>query len=88
MLRVLLERPLSPGRYWNVNLPHLPPGSPEPEIVFCPLDDHPLPVEFHHEAADESDLLFHYAGVYHNRRRRDRHDVEVCFSGQIAVSEL
>lgn len=31
----VLEKPIAPGQYWNINLPHLEPGAPEPEIVYC-----------------------------------------------------
>ena len=33
LLPALLERPLSRGEYWNVNLPSLPPGPANPPIV-------------------------------------------------------
>jgi 5'-nucleotidase len=83
VLRELLLRPLSPGTFWNVNLPHLAPGAPDPEIVFCPLDPAPLPLRFRREAD-----LFHYAGDYHGRARQSGSDVDVCFGGRIAVTLL
>jgi 5'-nucleotidase len=83
VLRELLLRPHSPGTFWNVNLPHLAPGAPDPEIVFCPLDPAPLPLRFRREAD-----LFHYAGDYHGRARQPGSDVDVCFGGRIAVTLL
>jgi 5'-nucleotidase len=83
VLRDLLARPAEPGTYWSVNLPHLPANAPEPEIVFCPADPSPLPLSFR-----EEDGQFHYDGNYHNRKRLPGHDVDVCFSGRIAVSKL
>src|SRR3982751_1741778 len=46
VLAELLARPLAPGGFYNVNLPHLRPDEPDPEIVFCPLDPRPLPLSY------------------------------------------
>lgn len=81
VLADLIARPWLPGTFWNINLPHLEPGDPDPEIVFCPLDLSPLPVSFHREGD-----LWRYNGKYHHRSRRAGSDVEVCFGGRIAVS--
>ncbi|MFM7150153.1 MAG: 5'/3'-nucleotidase SurE, partial [Gemmataceae bacterium] len=35
LVPLLVKRPCPPGSFWNVNLPHLEPGLPDPEIVFC-----------------------------------------------------
>jgi 5'-nucleotidase len=83
VLRQVLGQPWTPGTFWNVNLPHLEPGSAEPEIVFCPLDPGPLPLSFR-----EQDGQFHYDGNYHQRSRTPGSDVEVCFSGRIAITRL
>jgi 5'-nucleotidase len=83
VLRELLLRPAAPGSFWNVNLPHLVPEAPDPEIVFCPLEPAPLPLRFRRE-----DDLFHYDGDYHGRARRDGSDVDVCFGGRIAITLL
>jgi 5'-nucleotidase len=82
--RVLLElmsRELEPGTFWNVNFPHVPLTAAEPEIVFCPVDPSPLPLQYRLDGD-----LAHYDGDYHGRPRRPDHDVDVCFRGQIAVS--
>jgi 5'-nucleotidase len=83
VLRDLLARPPRPGTFWNVNLPHLEPGAPEPPVVFCPLDSQPLPLSFRREGD-----LFHYDGDYHGRRRDPGADVDVCFRGGIAVTAV
>jgi 5'-nucleotidase len=83
LLRDLLPRGCPPGAFWNVNLPHLRPEDPEPRVVFCPLDSQPLPVAFRQEGD-----TFLYAGNYHARPRDPGGDVEVCFGGHIAVSQL
>ena len=78
----LMSRPQRPGTFWAVNLPHPDPAAPEPEIVFCPLDPHPLPLGFR---ADEAGGLNYFA-EYQSRTRDPGADVAVCFGGQIAVS--
>lgn len=81
VLRDLLAKPCPPGAFWNVNFPHLAPDQPDPEIVFCPIDPSPLPLDF--EIGAEGAI---YRGDYHGRPRRGGSDVAVCFGGQIAVS--
>lgn len=81
ILKDLMSRSWSPGSFWNVNLPHLAAGSPDPEIEFCNLDPSPLPVRFR----AEGDLL-HYAGNYHERPRVAGSDVDCCFRGKISIS--
>jgi 5'-nucleotidase len=83
VVRELMGRPWTRGTFWNINLPHLEPGSPDPEVVFCRLDPAPLPVSFREEGG-----LLHYAGNYHLRRREPGTDVDVCFGGKIAVTEM
>jgi 5'-nucleotidase len=83
LLRDLLGRPRTPGTFWNINLPHLPPDAPDPEVVFCRLDPTPLPLSFREEGE-----LLHYDGDYHQRRREAGCDVDVCFRGKIAVTQI
>jgi 5'-nucleotidase len=82
LLRDLLARPIPPRAFWNVNLPHLEKDE-EPEVVFCPLDSQAMPVLFRKDGEH-----FFYQGDYHNRARDPGADVDVCFSGRIAVSLL
>lgn len=84
VLDKLLHLPIAPGSFWNVNLPHLEPDAPDPAIVFCPLCTQPLPTTYQ---VLESGLL-HYAGDYSQRWRDPGSDVEVCFSGHIAVTQV
>ncbi|BAZ49063.1 stationary-phase survival protein SurE [Nostoc sp. NIES-4103] len=83
ILADLLHRPLEPGCFWNVNLPHLQPGEPYPELVFCQPCTKPLPVNYRIDG-DE----FYYVGEYGKRDRTPGSDVDVCFSGNIAVTQL
>ena len=79
----LFNKPLEPGSFWNVNLPHLLPGEPDPEVVFCQPSTQPLPVNYRVEG-DE----YYYQGEYAKRQRTLGSDVDVCFSGKIAVTQL
>lgn len=73
-----------PGDYFNVNLPAPSDrNAPLPKVVDCPLDTNAMPVAFHD---DEGHL--HYRGVYQDRTRTPGSDVDVCFSGRIAVTRL
>lgn len=83
VLAELLAKPPRRGGFYNVNFPHLAAEDADPEVVFCPLDPHPLPLSYRHE---ETGLV--YDGNYHLRERQPGADVEVCFSGRIAVTEL
>lgn len=83
VLADLLNRPIEPGTYWNVNLPHLEPGANDPEIVFCQPSTQPLPVNYRVEGND-----YYYVGEYAKRDRISGTDVDVCFAGKIAVTQL
>ncbi len=83
VLADLLNRELQPGTFWNVNLPHLLPGEPDPEVVFCQPCTKPLPVNYRIEGNE-----FYYVGEYALRDRTIGSDVDVCFSGKIAVTQL
>jgi len=83
VLAELLAKPRDPGTFWNVNLPHLQSSDPDPEVVYCLLDPHPLPLSYRHEETG-----MHYDGDYHSRTQTPGADVEVCFSGRIAVTKI
>lgn len=83
VLQVLLNRPISPGNFWNVNLPHLDTDAPDPEIIFCEPGTHPLPIQYRIEGE-----FYHYEGEYSKRQRSVGTDVDVCFSGNIAITLL
>jgi len=79
----LTREPLPAGIFLNVNLPHLPAGTPMPAAAECPVDLHPLPVRYRREG----DVL-HYDGEYHRRLRTPGSDVDTCFAGRISVSHI
>jgi 5'-nucleotidase len=79
----LMARPPEAGTFWNVNLPHPEPGSPDPPVVYCPVDTSPLLLAYRRDPAG---LV--YAGDYQARPRQPGSDVAVCFGGRIAVSKV
>ena len=91
VLRSILEdsRLHADGRpmLWNVNFPHLPPGSAKPAHGDAPLDSRPLGVEFTTELGP-SETLYTYSADYHARPRDRGTDVDVCMSGHIAITAL
>ncbi|MEY2483597.1 MAG: 5/3-nucleotidase [Verrucomicrobiota bacterium] len=84
ILADILAKPIEPGLFYNVNLPNLPVGVDKPEVVWCPLDPSPLPLNYRHE--EETGL--YYAGDYQLRHRTPGADVDVCFGGRIAVTAV
>jgi 5'-nucleotidase len=84
ILAELLARPWDAGTFWSVNIPHLAPDEPDPDVIYCPLDPNPLPLSYRHE----EEGMHHYDGDYHTRKRTPGADVDVCFGGRIAVTKI
>ncbi len=82
VLSEVIARRVEPGLFYNVNLPLLPRDAADPEVVWCPLDPKPLPLNYRHE---ETSGLY-YAGDYNLRHRTPEADVDNCFRGRIAVT--
>jgi 5'-nucleotidase len=83
VLDKILRQPHAAGSFWNINLPHLEADAADPEIVFCSPCTQPLPTDYH---LDETSIR--YAGNYGLRERDPGADVDVCFSGNIAVTQI
>ena len=83
VLKDYLERPAGRDAFWNINFPATDDLTPETAVVDCPLDDHPLPIEY---ARDGN--RYRYQGVYSDRPRNPGSDIDVCFSGSIAASRV
>ncbi|MBW4551603.1 MAG: 5'/3'-nucleotidase SurE [Aphanocapsa sp. GSE-SYN-MK-11-07L] len=79
----LLRHPIEPDSFWNVNLPHLLPNDPDPDVVFCQSSTQPLPVNYRYH-----DGQYHYVGKYQERDRSLGTDVDVCFGGAIAITQI
>lgn len=83
LLPELLKRDRPDGWFWNVNFPHLLPTEPDPPWEFCAPSTDPLPVVY-----DRQGLTFHYGGRYGDRDRQPGTDVDVCFNGRIAITQV
>ncbi len=83
VLRGLLGQRPSRGCIYNVNLPHPHDESSSCEIALCAPDPNPLPIRYM-----QRDDEFRYHGDYHNRPRERGHDVDICFGGRIALSQI
>lgn len=83
VLDVLLSQPPEPGSFWNVNFPDFDGTQKTSEIVFCPLEPTHLPVRY-----EFRDGRYHDCTAYHERSRQQGSDVDVCFSGRIAVTQV
>lgn len=81
VIKDLRSRPVPPHSFWNVNLPHLEPEQPEPKIILCETSIDPLPVDYRQEGN-----TYYYQGEYAKRDRNPGTDVDICFSGNIAVT--
>lgn len=90
VLAGLLRKPPAAGEFWNVNLPHPPPGEiAMPEVRLSPPARSPLPVAFEMEGEHGSPhRRFRYSASYASRPADAGSDVEACFSGRISVSKL
>ena len=71
------------GEFWNVNLPDLPAGVGNPDVVECAVDASPFGLGY--RLTDEG---LHYESSYHDRPRVAGADVAVCFGGRIALSRV
>ncbi len=83
VIEVLLSKPLQPGAFWNVNFPDPQNLNRASDLVFCPLETDHLPMQYKLQ-----DGRYHYSGIYHERSKKPGHDVHVCFSGDIAITQI
>ena len=83
VLKMLCDRPLAKGNFWNVNLPHPLKFESELENVFCSLDTGP-----HNYAYRREGGTYLYEGTIHERPRQPGRDVDVCFGGKVSISLL
>lgn len=82
-LQTILKEQPGPQEFWNVNLPDLSGVAAEPDFRNCPPATGHLPIHFEqHEGG------LRYRGSYHDRPRCPGDDVDVCFSGHVAISRL
>ena len=87
--RELVDELLEDGEYWNVNLPHLPPGDLAlPARRKARVCRAPLLVSYESEEVAPGRIRHQYNARYANRPVEAGSDVEICFGGEVAVSRL
>lgn len=82
-LNACFDRPPKPGSFWNINFPANQDFGPQTDLVECPLDQHPLPVEYDVEAN-----RYRYCAEYALRSSTAGTDIDRCFAGQITMSRI
>jgi 5'-nucleotidase len=92
VLQDLTSQALEDGEFWNVNLPHLPPGEMDaPGSVATRPCRLPLNVAYEDMMADDTPhgrRMLKYSARYADRPVEAGSDVEACFGGRISVSRL
>lgn len=83
ILSIIMKKKLESGSFWNINLPHPILDRSILEYEACDLDKNPHTFDFKLKGDQ-----YRYSGVFHNRPRTQRRDVDICLSGKIAVSKL
>ena len=83
ILTVIMKKRLTPGHYWNINLPSPITASIKSDYKACPLDKNPHTYRF-----SENNGQYRYEGIIHNRPRSIGTDVDVCFKGAVSVTRL
>jgi len=82
-IETLIARRPADGGYFNVNFPDPRDVTESARLVECSLDPHPLPVAY--QPAGQGVL---YEIDYYNRPRDTGTDVDVCFGGDISLTEV
>ena len=83
VLRMLINKPLGKGAFWNVNLPHPLRMDSKPMVKECELDGHS-----HHVGYQQKNGAYVYERRYHERPREAGKDVAICFSGRISITRM
>jgi 5'-nucleotidase len=81
VLKMLIAKNIARGFFWNVNIPHPLTKDSGLEYEYCDLDTNPHKYEYQKEGNS-----YTYVGTIHERPRDPGKDVDVCFSGKIAIS--
>lgn len=89
ILHELMSEALGDGEFWNVNLPHLPPGDVLlPERVRTKPSREPLGVSYASRGDAMGRRILQYDATYAERPAPEGSDVAVCFGGRVSVSRL
>lgn len=83
LLPVIMGKELGPGQYWNVNFPHPLRTDSLPAHQLCEPEKQPHDYIFFNNSDH-----YYYDGSIHDRPRAAGSDVDVCFSGHVAVTRM
>lgn len=83
VLRMLINRPLEKGAFWNVNLPHPLRFGSKPALKECGLD-----AKSHNVAYRQENGAFIFESRFHDRPRETGKDVAICFGGKISLTRM
>ena len=84
VLTELLDRPIPRNAFWNVNLPAVAfRNGVAAQRIFCPVDPSPIGAQYR-----QIDGCWQYVSRYHERPRQRRHDVDICFAGNVSISRV
>jgi 5'-nucleotidase len=83
ILAALMQRALTAGQFWNVNLPSPLPAGRDLPWQLCPRDRHAHAYRFVEKAG-----WYHYDGTIHDRPHSPGSDVDICFNGKISVTRM
>ena len=83
LLKRILREALEPGCFLSVNLPHPQHERVRLETRTTHVDTSPNLITFE-RTGDE----FLYTGVYQDRPRKPRSDIDTCFNGLISISKI
>lgn len=78
----LASQELKKHHFWNVNFPHLT-ADKTPQIIYC--DRSTAPMEISYKKVGNT---YQYDGSYVKRSRVANTDVDICFSGNIAITQI
>ncbi len=83
LLKKILGEAVEPGCFLSVNLPHPQHERVRLEARTTHVDTSPNLITFA-RTGDE----FLYTGIYQDRPRKPRSDIDTCFSGHISISKI
>jgi len=86
-IEALWRRKPSQGYFWNVNFPDVDTPSDQIEMIDAFPETRHMLVDFQCESTADA-KVFTYNGDYRNRPQTPGSDVNVCFGGAIAVSQV
>ncbi|MFO7837928.1 MAG: 5'/3'-nucleotidase SurE [Desulfosalsimonadaceae bacterium] len=83
ILALIMEKELAAGRFWNINLPHPLDFDSVLRHRHCGLEKRPHDFDF-----VQTHRSYSYSGDIHARPRSGGSDVDVCYGGEISLTQM